>query len=257
MSIFKIIENSKFLNRLYLRVKRFNSIMYIDYSKEIINKNNLVHHVFNEKEITGLIIILKILFQHIDAYFKLSEEKLYLPAFNEHRSIYEFLRLLKVYIQDKEFRVEYLQNRNIDFRKTRDDKFIQSNIVNRLEKIEQEHRNQEKIILTSSLNNHFYTKGSNFSEIHSELSKFSHGLNVNLIFPLFIDENRIDLAINSENTIIIEIYLKKYLESLLIVLLEIATELHSMQLLSNKILEKEEELLKDYEEYIQLFYKKI
>lgn len=146
------------------------------------------------------------------SYFYLCDEKLYVPAFNEVRTAIEVLRLLRLYTQDEKFKEEYLKNDNFDFRKASDYAYTytQSNVNKRLNELEKEIRSSKLFTGTPVLRNHSFTKEFAYSEIHSELSKWAHSLNVNLIFPIFINENKIKLGIYNDETVYSDIYLKKY-----------------------------------------------
>lgn len=180
---------------------------------------------------------------------------MYVRAFYNIRSAIEILRLFRLYIQNEEFRKAYLNNDNIDFRKTGDYASMQSKINSRLEKLEHELRKCELIPMASILGNHRFTKGSNLSDLHSELSKWSHALNVNLLFSIFISENKIKLSIENDDTTYSGLYVKKYTELACLICMD-QYELLSPNLIvdKDKIEKNYYQLLKSYEKYIELYY---
>ncbi|MEY8258650.1 hypothetical protein AAK706_13125 [Erysipelotrichaceae bacterium 66-17] len=142
----------------------------------------------------------------------------------------------------------------MDFRKTRDSNFVQGKIIKELEKMEKELRNQKYIPMSSILFNHGYTKGSVLSDLHSELSKWSHSLNINLYVISSVHDNRISLQIESEMTPFLQTFIKKYTEGLYLLLSDYAF-LFSIN--SKEYLDLNHEMIKLYEKYIDLFYKEL
>lgn len=156
---------------------------------------------------------------------------------------------------DENFREAYLKNKNIDFRNVRDNTFTQGKVIKRLDELESKLRSQKRIPLSDILHNHTFTKGSTFSQMHSELSKWAHGLNSNLIFPLFIDnQHRINLSIYNEENEISELYIKKYLEMICLNLIDHYYLLSSLIDFGHEFLEKTENILNLYSQYIKMFY---
>ena len=256
MEIFKYSKDSDFLNNFYDKTQIYSSEMYRIFSEKINKNADSIRKAFHEDEIIGILILNKIYFQHICSFFYLIESNLYIPAFNEQRAAFEYLRLFRVFIMDKDFRENYLKNDNIDFRNVRDDNFMQRRVTKRLDDLENELRNQEYIPMSNILFNHNFTKGSSFSQIHSELSKWSHGINCNLIFPLFIDnEHRISLSIYNKESNTSETFIKKYLELSYLNLSEHYRLLSSLVDFGNEFEKKSDEMLSLYEQYIKLFYK--
>ena len=255
MDIFKILKESNFLNKFYEEIQTYAAEMYNMFSKNITKNNENLNKNFKEDEIIGIIILNKIYFEHVLSYFYLIECRLYVPAFNEQRAAFEYLRLCRLYLMDENFREAYLKNKNIDFRNVRDNAFTQGKVIKRLDELESKLRSQKRIPLSDILHNHTFTKGSAFSQMHSELSKWAHGLNSNLIFPLFIDnQHKINLSIYNEENEISELYIKKYLEMICLNLIDHYYLLSSLIDLGHEFLEKTENILNLYSQYIKMFY---
>ena len=251
MDVFKILKESKFLNEFYNQIQNFGDGMYSAFTRGINHDKGCFLINYNEKEIVGLIIINNILFQHVRSFFLLVEESLFVSAFNEERAAYEILRLFRLYILDQDFRSQYLSNSNVDYRETRDNTFTQGKIIKRLEKITNNHNTMQK----GQIDNTTLTSGSNFSQIHSELSKWAHGLNSNLIFPLYISNRKILMSIYNENNIYAEQMIRKHVEGTFILLFE---HFQTLKLVYkfNKDFYDEHAILGDmYAKYINIFYK--
>ncbi|MCI5773623.1 MAG: hypothetical protein MR210_03570 [Erysipelotrichaceae bacterium] len=255
MKVFKVLEESDFLNDFYDNVKKYIDDTFEEFNSNLKKNREVLLSYFNENEIVGLIILNKITFQLILSFFYLVENNLYVPAFNEQRSALEYLRLCRAYILDKEFRTLYLSNSNIDYRTVRDDEFMQRKILQRLKKMETDLRNMDKVPLSEVLFNNFYYNRSAFTDMHSELSKFSHGLNCNLIFPIFICERSINMGLYNDNSYTNELYIKKYLELTFINITKHSNILSSICSFGEEHNDKTIILLEMYEKYIDLFYK--
>ena len=244
-------QKIEFIKTFREEIYNFSGILYNETNHNILNDERLFE--MTEMEIEGLIILNKIFFQNIYSYFELDKKFLFIPSFGCLRQATENLRLLMVYIQDAEFRTLYLENNNTDYRKKSDRDFMQSQILKRLDRIEKEERGKNIIILSAKLQNHLVTRESTISEIHSELSKWSHSLNMNLQTPLFIDDSKIYLGIENEENEYSNLLRKKYCE-FLFELLSIYLTNVSFYKCSEKLLDKFEELIKLNEENIKLFY---
>ena len=252
--MFENLEYTDFMRKFYNETENFvlkvNELLY-----ELKSIKSYTFMLFSESEKIGYVILNKLLSQYMISYFYLCDERLYVPAFNEVRTAIEVLRLLRLYTQDKKFRDEYLKNDNFDFRKTSDYAYTQSKVNKRLDELEKERRSSKLFTGTPVLRNHSFTKGSAYSEIHSELSKWSHALNVNLIFPIFVNENKIKLGIYNDETVYSDIFLKKYTELICLLCME-QYDLLDMYLKTgnHEVKECYLQMLKNYDEYIKKFY---
>lgn len=245
-------RHNDFANDFYKQVREYTLFSYNKINQVITaDASNYYQSFFKQEEIVGLIIINKNFFQNIFGFFALIDSKLPLPAFNALRSAIEILRLFRVYYYDKDFRVEYLNNSNLDFRSTPDYDFMQKKINDILFKQEAKIRSSKILYSTPLLDNHELLKGSAISELHSELSKWSHMLNVNLIFPPHITQNKIYLGINDTYNQKMQGYLLKYTEGIYVLVTEHIRTLGS----SNDFLDTQETMMDLYSEYIKLFYK--
>lgn len=211
MKIFTI-EKSDFLNEFYNKLTDYTYETFHEINHSILkDKNNYYSTLFNGDEITGLIMLNKNIFQNMAGFFKLIDYRLPLPAFNSLRAAIECTRLFRLYFLDKDFRQDYLLNRNINFDEVRDNKFTQANINKRLEEIQNNcSSNLEK-------DNELFTKGSAISRLHSELSKWSHALNINLSSIFYIDKHRriylgIDDSETDEYKEAVQHIIRKYIE---------------------------------------------
>lgn len=244
--MFDKIEHSEFMSEFFIKVEWFCAELFKSFNRSIVDEPSTVN--WSSEEIAGLIILNKLLFQHIRSFFVLTRERLSTPAFNGVRSSMEVFRLLRLYIQDESFRKEYLINPNTDFRKKKDKEFMQSVINKRLEEIEKDFKLPEGIPFAHELKNHNFTKGSNFSQTHSELSKWSHALNVNLIFPMHTDGKAVNLSITDECNEYSEYQIKRYTESILVLSFYYCTML-------SFVIKKEKDIILNYYEIMNDFYK--
>ncbi len=249
------IENREFVNKFYFDVKEYVTFTFDEISNAISkDNNNFFKHSFLSEEIATIIVLNKAIFQNILGFFELCEKRLPFPAFNSLRSAIEGIRLFRAFFLDKNFRNDYISNQNTDFRNTRDYDFMQSKVNSKLESLEKNLRAQEKIPLSIKLDNHSLTKGSAMAELHSELSKWSHLLNINLLLPTQINEGRINLGIYDEYGIKMQLFIKKYLEGAYLI------TCHHEDLFLNASFSKEYRdysisMVENYTEYIKIYYK--
>lgn len=248
------IENNTFYNNFFYEIEEFKNSLYKEINHAYIN-DKLFKYFFKEEELEVLILFNKFFFQHLTCFFEMIKNRMAMPAFNELRSGIECLRMYRVFYNDKEFRKKYIQNQNWNFDSMPDYEFKQSKIIKILEDREKEIRKQEKIPLTTELHNHDLTKGGVVSRLHSELSKFSHLLNVNLILPLYTEKNRIYLDIKDEYNERIQYVIRKYTEASFI-LLETHLQTFVNCNFSKETEEMFENLLDEYSKFIKLAYKK-
>lgn len=242
------IENYEFLNNFYNKVKEFCGTSFVEVTHEL-NKNGYFN--FDKNELLGLILLNKAFFQKTRAYFNLIDSDLPLAAFDCLRSLIEAARLIRLYTQSKDFRQNYINNSNFDFRTVRDNEFIQGKIIKELEKIEIEFRKRKRIHMSSILFNHKYTKNSAFSELHSELSKWSHALNFNLYAISSVYDNRVSLKVESEITPYLQAFIQKYNEALYLI---ISDYVFLYPINSKKFLDLQTIMNRLYGEYIELIY---
>lgn len=247
----RVEQNIEFINKFREKIYNFSGIVFNETNHNILNCES--PYGMTKMEIEGLIILNKIFFQNIYSYFELDEKLLFIPSFGCLRAATENLRLLMVYTQDAEFRTLYLENTNTDYRKKSDREFMQSQILKRLDRIERDERTKNIIALTAKLQNHLVTRESTVSEIHSELSKWNHALNMNLQAPLFINSNKIYLGIDNEENEYSNLIRKKYCE-FVFELLSIYLTTITFYKCSENLSDKFKELIDLYEEYIRLFY---
>jgi len=217
------IEQHEFLERVFNMLREYSTEAH-RISNLYITK--LSDFQFSSQEIAVLLIINKAVFQNLSAYQYLVEERLLFPAFNSLRMAMEAMRLLRVTIQDEEFRNAYIHNDNLD-PSTRDQDFMQRKVNDLLEKLHTDH--MAKPIRTESpkIANRLFMKGSLFSGIHSELSKWSHLLNVNYIMPANCNEDSIYLGITSGVSLneFAQTFIKKYTEAALNFLIDYMLDL--------------------------------
>ena len=105
------------------------------------------------------------------------------------------------------------------------------------------------------IDNTTLTSGSNFSQIHSELSKWAHGLNSNLIFPLYISNRKILMSIYNENNIYAEQMIRKHVEGTFILLFEHFQTLQLVYKFDKDFYDEHAILADMYAKYINIFYK--
>ncbi|MDK8503304.1 hypothetical protein QP860_09735 [Aerococcus sp. UMB1112A] len=254
-SNFKDLNESEFLNEFYKVVYEFARYLYKRFNS-LLTEEKIYSQFFDNNDISCFIILNKLFFQYIYSFFILNSYELSIPSFNSFRTTMEIFRLFRLVVLDEDFRKDYLQNKNIEFRTVRDNRFMQSKIIKKLDELETDLRNSDTIPLSINLQNHNYTKNSTYSEIHSELSKWSHALNVNLIFPMFINDNKINLKITDENSIYKELHVKKYVEGMCLMLLDHSSNLGCIgPILDDDLYAKTTELLEMYDKYVEIFYK--
>jgi|GEM_PF-2393093 len=249
------IKNDEFLNEFYSAIKKYTFDFFEEISKSInLDKKNYYKHFFSTNEIAVIIVLNKAIFQNVLGFLELCEMRLLFPAFNSLRAAIEAIRLFRAFFLDKDFRNDYISNQNTDFRNTRDNGFVQSKVNSTLEKLERDLRAQDKIPLSINLFNNSLTKGSVISEMHSELSKWSHLLNINLLMPPQINGDRINMGICDELSTEMQLFIKKYLECVYIALGS-HEEIFINVNFSKDFRDFSCEMVKKYQEYIRIFYK--
>lgn len=251
--VFKVHEKSDFLNDFWKTTKELVNISHETIDQDVINENGFMASFLDKKEMSCFVILNKAYYQYLNAFFILAELGMNVPAFNSLRSAIEASRLLRAYYTDSDFRKEYIKNENINFTQGKDYAFMQRNVLKSLDESEKKIRLQQEIPISPILHNHLYTKGSGLSELHSELSKWSHLLNVNLLSLPNASSRRVLLGLKDENTLESELFLKKYMEGAFILVIENnALFFNSMN--SEAVRKIENEMIEKYEKYIVEFY---
>lgn len=179
-------------------------------------------------------------------------DRLPIPSFNALRSAMECSRLLWLFMEDEEFRKEYISNPNKIFDKDPDYKFTQGKVCKKLEKIEQELRSQEKIPFTLKLLNHQFQKDSAFSRLHTELSKWSHILNRNLLTTALVNNGKIYLGIDDEYDEPMQLLIRKYIEGCYIMVCNQDLLFLSSSDYTKEQIELSEKMLNLYEQYMKI-----
>lgn len=254
MGLFKGKE-SEFLNDFYNSMENYMIETYHEINRTILHDNGFYNHTFSRNEITGLILLNKNFFQNLAGFFEMSNMKLSLPAFNALRASIECLRLFRLYFLDAEFRKNYLNNKNVSFDEVRDNEFTQGKIIKKLENLDVSNIYDKELSELIKIGNHYVTKGSAISRIHSELSKWSHSLNINLIALSHIErkEKKIYLGLDDDDTDIMQSYIAKYLESVYIIHSHHLTLFFGVNF-SEEWKEKTKRIKVLYDEYTEKFY---
>lgn len=254
MNIFTI-EHGEFLNNFYEQVRQYADSLLDEINKLITHdKNNYFKTFFTPEEIGILIILNNAFFQNINGFYEMIECRLPIPGFNALRAAIEAVRLIREYFINKEFREEYIHNKNTDFQNSPDYAFMQRKINQRLEAEEIAIKRKYPNIGFLRYSNYDLTKGSPLANLHSELSKWSHLLNVNLIIPPQIDCNRIYLGINNDYTDRMQYILKKYIEGSYFILSH-QYETFSVAKFSLEFLQKNIDMGELHGKYIDVIYK--
>lgn len=254
MIIFKN-QDSDFLNKFYDILEEWTYLFYHQINHSFLHDNGFYKKNFTHDEITAIILLNKNVFQSLAGYFKLIEVSLLLPAFSSLRVAIESKRILRLFYLDDKFRNDYLNNSNFEFDTIIDSDFTQGKICKRLEELKElkiSHYNHDNLIE----DNRRLTKGSAISNVHSELSKWSHSMNIILITLHQIDniEKRIYLGVDDELTFTSESFIRKYTEVVYVLLFEhlkIFTHID----FDEKNIEKFEKLTDLYDEFVHKFYK--
>lgn len=171
------INESEFYKEFINKVEQFTESVY---QLSLLLKDN---DEYTNQEMTTILLIDTVLFENIYAFINLIDDNLVNSAFTCFRSFMENYRLLILYLQDKEFRIGYGNNTNFDFRTVRDSNYVQIRVIKRLEKLTKENNDD-----FWPHYNKLYTRGSMFSELHSELSKLIHLTNQNILLLVNLEQ---------------------------------------------------------------------
>jgi len=244
------VENSEFFNTFYNNVFEYAELLHgkiNSFIKE--DPEGLFVHFFKQKEIALLLLMNKSFFQNVYSFFELNKKNLYFSSFNCLRTAIENMRLTRVFYLYDDFRKEY-SNNTVYSGDEPEYRFMQKQIIKKLEQEENELRSQDKIPLCSTLLNHRFTKNSAISRCYSELSKWIHLLNSNLLLSTIRD--RIDLSLEMEATHYMQEFVLKYTECVYIML-----SLHSSLFIfyDKELSDKENKVHDLYSNYIKLVYK--
>lgn len=229
----------------YSRASYLNSLNYY--------KGSEFAHFIGEEQTPFFLILTKSVFQHIYSFlYFVKDDIMIFPAFNGLRSAIEGIRLIRALMVDSNFRDEYINNDNWNFDSVPDYKFMQQKVNKVLEASEQELRSLDNVPISYILFNHTFTKESALSRAHSELSKWSHMLNSNMIRSL-MSNGKIYLGLTNdlESEELSSIYIRKYLEVLYLAIsgfnqsFPVTDELYEISIIINEI----------YSEYIEIYYK--
>lgn len=188
-------------------------------------------------------------------FVKLIDERLPIPAFNSLRASIEVLRIIRAYFSDKDFREQYVNNDNYDILHTADYKFMQGKINKVLENYEIELKRKFPNIAFLRPSNYDLIKDSALSNLHSELSKWSHMLNVNLIAPPSIEEGRIYMGRRERYTDKMQFHIRKYIEGLYWILSYHNGTLTNLRV-SNDFLQHSVDICELYGEFVKKVYTK-
>lgn len=247
------MENSEFLNNFYDEIYDYAHASFEEINKSFLNNPHENYSMLTNKELVTLIMLNKSFYQEIYGFFLLVDKKILLPAYNNLRSAIEILRLVIVYWSSEEFRKEYINNTNIDFIDGNDYPFMQKKVLKIMEEKEKELRNKT-VVPFSVISYSDMTKGSPISNMHSELSKWSHLININLLKINYYNIDRIFLGIENEMNDTEQSFLRKYLECLWHILC-IYTFSFPPYIFSQKYYEQGSKLDNLYGEFIDIFYK--
>lgn len=248
------IKNGEFLDRFFNHLYDYAFISYDNICKLILDDyGNYFSHFFTEKEIMTIIVLNKSYFQNQIAFFELIKMEMAIPAFNSLRSAIEALRLFRVYFTDNDFRNKYTENSNFDFTNNSDYySFKQSKVNNVIKQQYEQIKSMNEVPLSSICFNDEYIQ---LSDIHSELSKWAHLLNVNMLLSININDNKIYMGIENQLNLALQYHIKKYLEaSYIILFLHETSFLPLISGFSKEHYEKGIELNKLYDQFIKLFY---
>ncbi len=245
--------NEEWVKIFYKKIKEYTHSCFYEINHSIADKNSVYKHFYTQEEICVIVVLNKAFFQNLIGFFKLNELKLAFPAFNSLRAAIEALRLFRAFFTDSDFRCQYIKNKNTNFRNTPDYDFMQKKVNNILEKQEKELRSKDSIPFSILLSNHNLTKGSAMSEMHSELSKWSHLLNVNLLIQTHLNDSKIYLGFETEDNDIMKRYINKYIEVVYHLVITHSSVFVNVEF-SSKFYDMEDEMVNLYVEYINRFY---
>lgn len=248
------IQNSGFLNEFFKATEEYAYALLQQINNTTAKDEiNYFNAHYSSKEIGVILILNKAFFQNLTAFFDLVCYRKSIPAFNCLRSAIEAHRLLRAFLMSDSFKNEYMQNENINFAAGPDYKFMQSKVIKELEEVELKLRSRDQIPLSYILLNNHITKDSAATKLHSELSKWSHLLNVNLITLPYIKENTIYLDVTDEYSPYLQKLIKKYTEGAYIMLVH-QEGLMLKGLATDEFYEIAENISEMYKKYIEIFY---
>lgn len=250
------IKNGEFLDNFFNHLYDYTLISYDNICKLILDDySNYFSHIFSEKEIMTIIVLNKSYFQNQIAFFELIKMEMTIPAFISLRSAIEALRLFRVYFTDIDFRNKYTENTNFDFTNNFDYYSFKQSKVNKVIKQQyDEIKNLNEIPLSSICFNNEYIE---LSDLHSELSKWAHLLNINMLLSINVNDNKIYMGIEDKINVTLQNHIKKYLEaSYIILFLHETSFLPLISGFSKEHYEKSLELKNQYDQFINLFYKR-
>lgn len=250
---------SEAYSEFFENIEKYYKYSYNKISQAMLQKRNIFFWQYSEKEFISLLLLNKVLFQNIKGYFDLINQNLPLPAFSCLRSAVETFRLFRLYYIDETFRKDYVENKNFNFNQAYDRKFQQGNIIRKLDELETQLKKEDKIPIGSPiLSNHLFTKGSDMSSLHSELSKWSHGLNINLYLQtMIIDKENIFIGIEDVYSEIMQKYIKRYTEGCYFIIAEQNSLLLNLLVsYDTKILDELDRMFNVYLKYVKIAYKK-
>ena len=207
-------ENCEFLNQFYKTIEDL-SINSYDYATRCLTSNNIQEH-FDSSAVCALLLVNKGTYQNLLSFFSLIEQEIFISACVCLRAYIEDCRLFRAIFLNKEYMNAYLQNRNIDFARVRDEDFMQSRVIKRLEAQLKEAQEDGSFVGDVRLANKALIKGSIVSGLHSELSKWSHLNNINLLTCSHITDNtKIALSIKTEmSNANIQQFVQKYISEI-------------------------------------------
>lgn len=209
-------------------------------------------HFIGHRYTPVFIMLTKSVFQHVHSFlYFIQDRAMIFPAFNGLRSAIEGIRLIRALQFDSDFRDEYMYNKNTSFDTVPDYTFMQQRVNKVLDKLEKELRDEDMIPASIILSNHELTKGSAVSRLHSELSKWSHMLNSNLI-GIITPKEKIYLGLNNEleNEPGVSEFIRKYLEGLYISISKF-DGIHSS---SKELYESQKRMSELYSKFIDIYY---
>ncbi len=248
------IEHGTFLNEFYEKLRIFSKDSYRHTTECLVSNEGSA--LFGKDNIPTYLIINKAIFQNLFSFYNLIDSKMFFPACNCLRAFLESNRLFRAVVIDEQFRSEYIENSNCDFWRVYDNRFMQGNIIKLLENSENESRQRAHGIIIGDVNltNHYLTKNSPISELHSELSKWCHLNNYNLLLPTHITDSKFYLGIETDmSNRNIQNLLKKYIEGAYW-LLTSHLELFGEFIMLEDFEITPETMLEYAKKYIKLFY---
>lgn len=239
----------EFLNNFYNELYHYTIDSYkivVDSFKD--QNSDFYSKQFHHYEIASIIIINKAFYQNLFGFYKLLNDRLPFAAFNSLRASLETMRLFRAFFINKDFRESYIANNNLDFRSGSDYEFMQKNVNKVLKQV-------DLSVKHNNIDNKGVIGNSAISELHNELSRWSHCLNNNMLFFTEINDNRIYLEIEDEYGEIMQTFLRKYLEGSLFILVEHLTTYGPEITAKNKVfLDNTDKVFSSYSEFIKKFY---